>query len=147
MMGDYVNQSNLDLLHVDISYIVTGKTSPLLNHDFSAIMRSGFASINLFFVQPSCRSLIRLTPLCILLLVGACSSNLESDPNIRARLPERVDYNFHVQPLLSDRCYACHGPDDNAREADLHLYTEEGALVAKAAIWWICDCAEEAWPQ
>ena len=94
-------------------------------------MRSGFDSINLFFVQPSDRSLIRLTPLCILLLVGACSSNLESDPDISARLPKRVDYNFHIQPLLSDRCYACHGPDDNAREADLRLHTEEGALVAE----------------
>ena len=94
-------------------------------------MRSGFTSINLSFVRPSGRSLIHLTPLCILLLVGACSSNLESDPDIQARLPERVDYNFHIQPLLSDRCYACHGPDDNAREADLHLYTEEGALAEK----------------
>ena len=102
----------------------------MLNHDFSTIMRSGFDSINLFFVQPSGKFLIRLTPLCILLLVGACSTNLESDPDIRARLPKRVDYNFHIQPLLSDRCYACHGPDDNAREADLHLYTEEGALAA-----------------
>ena len=44
-----------------------------------------------------------------------------------ARLPDQVDYNFHIKPLLSDRCYACHGPDDNARQADLKLYTEEGA--------------------
>ena len=44
------------------------------------------------------------------------------------RLPERVDYNFHVKPILSDRCYACHGPDAEARQADLRLDTEAGAL-------------------
>jgi len=65
------------------------------------------------------------------LLLGACSSNLESDRDIRDSLPEHVDYNFHIQPILSDRCYACHGPDDNAREASLSLHTEEGALLAK----------------
>lgn len=40
------------------------------------------------------------------------------------QLPEVVDYNYHVKPILSDRCYACHGPDDNAREADLRLDDE-----------------------
>ncbi len=82
-------------------------------------------------MQPSGRFPVRLTSLFILLLVGACSSDLESDPDLRARLPEHVDYNFHIQPLLSDRCYACHGPDENAREADLRLHTEEGALFAE----------------
>ena len=62
------------------------------------------------------------------LFLGACTSGVTTDPEILAQLPARVDYNFHVKPLLSDRCYACHGPDDNAREADLRLYTEEGAL-------------------
>ncbi|MEM8486849.1 MAG: DUF1549 domain-containing protein, partial [Bacteroidota bacterium] len=41
-----------------------------------------------------------------------------------AKLPDVVDYNYHVKPILSDRCYACHGPDDNAREADLRLDDE-----------------------
>ena len=64
----------------------------------------------------------------LLLLLGACSSRVEIDPSVRALLPEHVDYNFHVKPLLSDRCYACHGPDEQARQADLRLYTQEGAL-------------------
>ena len=39
---------------------------------------------------------------------------------------EKVDFNFDVKPILSDKCYACHGPDDKARKADLRLDTKEG---------------------
>ena len=45
-------------------------------------------------------------------------------------LPEVVDFNFHVRPILSDRCYFCHGPDDNDRKAGLRLDTKEGAFSA-----------------
>ena len=44
-------------------------------------------------------------------------------------LPEVIDYNFHVKPILSDRCYACHGPDENARKAAFRLDLEEGAFA------------------
>jgi hypothetical protein len=46
------------------------------------------------------------------------------------RLPEIVDFNFHVKPILSDRCFKCHGPDANKREADLRFDTREGAFAA-----------------
>lgn len=45
-------------------------------------------------------------------------------------LPEIVDFNFHVKPILSDRCFACHGPDANKREADLRLDQPESAIEA-----------------
>lgn len=43
-------------------------------------------------------------------------------------LPEVIDFNQHVRGILSDTCFACHGPDALAREADLRLDTEEGAF-------------------
>nr|WP_238325423.1 PSD1 and planctomycete cytochrome C domain-containing protein [Lunatimonas lonarensis] len=43
---------------------------------------------------------------------------------------DQISYNFHVRPILSDNCFACHGPDPNTREAGLRLDTEEGAYAA-----------------
>jgi hypothetical protein len=40
-----------------------------------------------------------------------------------------VDFNRDVRPLISDRCFACHGPDDNKREAGLRLDTFDGATA------------------
>ena len=39
-------------------------------------------------------------------------------------LPEKVDFNFHIKPLLTDRCFSCHGPDATARKAELRLDEE-----------------------
>lgn len=48
---------------------------------------------------------------------------------ISEAIPQQVDYNLHVRPILSDKCFACHGPDANTREAGLRLDTEEGAFT------------------
>ncbi len=48
-------------------------------------------------------------------------------------LPNEVDYNFHVKPILADRCYACHGPDEGSRKAGLRLDSEEEAFAKLAS--------------
>ena len=37
-----------------------------------------------------------------------------------------VDFNYDVKPILSDKCYACHGPDDKARQSNLRLDIKSG---------------------
>ncbi len=39
-----------------------------------------------------------------------------------------VDFNREVRPLLSDHCYACHGPDEHKRKAGLRLDRQEDAF-------------------
>jgi len=39
-----------------------------------------------------------------------------------------IDFATHIQPILSDNCYACHGPDEAAVEAGLRLDQRELAL-------------------
>jgi len=40
----------------------------------------------------------------------------------------KVDFNRDIRPILSDHCYACHGPDANKRKANLRFDLKESAL-------------------
>lgn len=55
---------------------------------------------------------------------------LFSDTVATQTMPARVDYNLHIRPIFSDRCFKCHGPDANHRKADLRLDKEEGLFQA-----------------
>ncbi len=44
-------------------------------------------------------------------------------------LPEELDYNLHVKPILSDKCFACHGPDEAKQKAGLRLDIAEASYA------------------
>ena len=72
-----------------------------------------------------------LITVCLFAILASSYFFKKSETGGRAMpLPPMVDYNFHIRPILSDKCFACHGPDNNSREADLRLDTEEGAYNA-----------------
>ncbi|MBH45418.1 MAG: hypothetical protein CMC93_02230 [Flavobacteriaceae bacterium] len=68
----------------------------------------------------------------LIVLIGILSScSLEVPEEISdqySSLPEVVDFNYHVKPILSDRCYQCHGPDEKTRKAGLRLDIESFAF-------------------
>ena len=57
----------------------------------------------------------------------SCSHGHNTDSG-RA-LPEKVSYNFNIRPILSDKCFKCHGPDASHREAHLRLDIADSAYA------------------
>src|SRR5881394_1221540 len=64
------------------------------------------------------------------LLAAACLA--VTVPSPAAPPPgEKVDYNFQVRPILADRCFVCHGPDEKARKAKLRLDLADSAFAIR----------------
>jgi hypothetical protein len=61
----------------------------------------------------------------LLLIMAGCGSK----NNISGNDSDSIDFNLHVRPILSDRCFKCHGPDARQRKANLRLDIPEGAFA------------------
>ena len=64
----------------------------------------------------------------LLLGVGGVYMLSRSDSST-VQIPDTVDFNQHVRPILSSNCYVCHGPDISTREAGLRLDIRDSAIV------------------
>jgi hypothetical protein len=49
---------------------------------------------------------------------------------VRVATAAKLEYNRDVRPILSDKCFRCHGPDSQARKAELRLDQRDSALAA-----------------
>lgn len=72
----------------------------------------------------------RLILLFSLGLYVSCSPSLPEEVKaVYGSLPDKIDFNTDVKPILSDKCFACHGPDKGSLKAGLRLDIAEAAYA------------------
>src|SRR3954453_19826067 len=74
---------------------------------------------------PGTKDRLALAALTIVGVVASCAAALGDDA---------IEFNRDIRPILSENCFACHGPDSAARKADLRrdrrdVAVDMGAIV------------------
>ena len=55
--------------------------------------------------------------------------NLQDFVNLKPQPPKKINFNSQIKPIISDRCFKCHGPDKSKVDAGLQLTTFEAATA------------------
>ena len=66
----------------------------------------------------------------LLALAGAVRMGVRA----QAPAPAPISFNRDIRPILSNNCFACHGPDAQNRKTDFHFDTQEGAFLQPGVI-------------
>ncbi len=66
-------------------------------------------------------------------LTLVCGSALFAEPGSAGTSRPKIDYSRDIKPILSNHCFACHGPDPKALKAGLRLDLPESAMKALAS--------------
>ena len=75
------------------------------------------------------KSKFLITVALLLVTIISWLACMQSNNNLAGAIPDRVSYNFNIRPILSDKCFKCHGPDINKRQAGLRLDIPDSAFA------------------
>ena len=56
--------------------------------------------------------------------ISSCFNKSSGD-----KLPSTISFNFHIRPILSDKCFKCHRPDVNKRQGQFRLDIADSAFA------------------
>lgn len=67
----------------------------------------------------------------LLVVTTIVLAGLSSGTALAEALPAKISYNEHIQPILAENCFHCHGPDSATRKGKLRLDRSDDALLPR----------------